>query len=41
VSHNTGKTQMRANYRKLGDATREDAVAAARARGLLPRPLSG
>ena len=41
VSHNTVKTQMRAIYRKLGVATREDAVAAARARGLLPRPLSG
>lgn len=41
VSHNTVKTQMRAIYRKLGVATREDAVAAARERGLLPRPLSG
>ncbi|HET6692477.1 MAG TPA: LuxR C-terminal-related transcriptional regulator, partial [Miltoncostaeaceae bacterium] len=41
VSHNTVKTQMRAIYRKLGVATREDAVAAARERGLLPRSLSG
>ena len=40
VSHNTVKTQMRAIYRKLGVATREDAVARARERGLLPRPLS-
>jgi len=40
VSHNTVKTQMRAIYRKLGVATREDAVAQARERGLLPRPLS-
>ena len=41
VSHNTVKTQMRAIYRKLGVATREDAVARARERGLLPRPLGG
>jgi LuxR family maltose regulon positive regulatory protein len=41
VSHNTVKTQMRAIYRKLGVASREDAVARARERGLLPRPLSG
>ena len=40
VSHNTVKTQMRAIYRKLGVATREDAVARARERGLLPRSLS-
>ena len=38
VSHNTVKTQIRAVYRKLGVASRDDAVAAARARGLLPRP---
>ncbi|HMN99337.1 MAG TPA: LuxR C-terminal-related transcriptional regulator [Miltoncostaeaceae bacterium] len=41
VSHNTVKTQMRAIYRKLGVATRDDAVATARERGLLPRSLSG
>jgi LuxR family maltose regulon positive regulatory protein len=39
VSHNTVKTQMRAIYRKLGVASREDAVRRARERGLLPRPL--
>ena len=41
VSHNTVKTQMRAIYRKLGVATREDAVRTARERGLLSRSLSG
>ncbi len=41
VSHNTIKTQMRAIYRKLGVATREDAVRRARERGLLSRSLSG
>ena len=41
VSHNTVKTQMRAIYRKLGVATREDAVARARERGLLPGTLAG
>ena len=40
VSHNTVKTQIRAIYRKLGVATREDAVARARERGLLPRTLA-
>jgi LuxR family maltose regulon positive regulatory protein len=40
VSHNTVKTQMRAIYRKLGVATRQDAVRRARERGLLPRSLS-
>lgn len=41
VSHNTVKTQIRAVYRKLGVATREEAVARARERGLLPRPVVG
>lgn len=41
VSHNTVKTQIRAIYRKLGVATRKDAVARARERGLLPRTLAG
>jgi LuxR family maltose regulon positive regulatory protein len=41
VSHNTVKTQIRAIYRKLGVGTREDAVARARERGLLPRTLAG
>lgn len=41
VSHNTIKTQIRAIYRKLGVASREDAVARARERGILPRPLRG
>ncbi|MBJ7456332.1 MAG: helix-turn-helix transcriptional regulator [Thermoleophilia bacterium] len=42
VSHNTVKTQMRAIYRKLGVATREDAVRQARERGLLsPQLRSG
>ena len=40
VSHNTVKTQIAPIYRKLGVATREDAVARARERGLLPRSLS-
>ena len=40
VSHNTVKTQMRAIYRKLGVATRDDAVARARERGILPRSLT-
>ena len=40
VSHNTVKTQMRSIYRKLGAATREEAVRRARERGLLPRPLA-
>lgn len=39
VSHNTVKTQMRSIYRKLGVATRDDAVRRARERGLLARPL--
>lgn len=39
VSHNTVKTQMRSIYRKLGVATRDDAVRRARERGLLSRPL--
>ncbi len=42
VSHNTVKTQIRAVYRKLGVASRDEAVAAARDRGLLPRfPATG
>lgn len=41
VSHNTVKTQMRSIYRKLGVATREDAVRRARERGLLSRTLAG
>lgn len=41
VSHNTVKTQMRSIYRKLGVATREDAVRRARERGLLSRSLAG
>ena len=40
VSHNTIKTQIRSIYRKLGVATREEAVARARERGLL-EPLPG
>ncbi|MGD9694809.1 MAG: LuxR C-terminal-related transcriptional regulator [Thermoleophilia bacterium] len=40
VSHNTVKTQVRSIYRKLGVATRDEAVAAARERGLLPRSLA-
>ena len=35
VSHNTLKTHCRAIYRKLGVASREDAVAEAKRRGLL------
>ena len=35
VSHNTVKTQIRSIYRKLGVATRAEAVARARERGLL------
>jgi LuxR family maltose regulon positive regulatory protein len=45
VSHNTIKTQIRSIYRKLGVATRAEAVARARERGLLsrspPRPGLG
>ncbi|WP_217924296.1 LuxR C-terminal-related transcriptional regulator [Miltoncostaea oceani] len=41
VSHNTVKTQIRAVYRKLGVATREEAVARARELGLIARPLAG
>ena len=37
VSHNTIKTQTRSIYRKLGVATRAEAVARARERGLLSR----
>ena len=37
VSHNTVKTQIRSIYRKLGVATRAEAVARARERGLLSR----
>ena len=37
VSHNTIKTQIRSIYRKLGVATRAEAVARARERGLLSR----
>ncbi|WP_217912687.1 LuxR C-terminal-related transcriptional regulator [Miltoncostaea marina] len=40
VSHNTVKTQIRSIYRKLGAATRDEAVARARERGILPRPLA-
>lgn len=40
VSHNTVKTQLRSIYRKLGVATRDEAVARARERGILPRPLA-
>ncbi|MGE3140665.1 MAG: LuxR C-terminal-related transcriptional regulator [Thermoleophilia bacterium] len=36
VSHNTVKTQIRAVYRKLGVATRDEAVRRARELGLLP-----
>ncbi len=36
VSHNTVKTQIRAVYRKLGVATRDEAVSRARELGLLP-----
>lgn len=35
VSHNTIKTQVRSIYRKLGVATREDAVSRARAEGII------
>jgi DNA-binding CsgD family transcriptional regulator len=35
VSHNTVKTQLKSIYRKLGVATRAEAVAAARERGLV------
>ncbi len=41
VSHNTVKTQVRSIYRKLGVATREEAVAEARERGILSRSLAG
>jgi LuxR family maltose regulon positive regulatory protein len=40
VSHNTVKTQIRSIYRKLGVATRSEAVARGRERGLLPRSLA-
>lgn len=40
VSHNTVKTQIRSIYRKLGVATRAEAVARARERGLLSRSLA-
>ena len=41
VSHNTVKTQLRAVYRKLGVASRAEAVARGRDMGLLPRSLAG
>ncbi len=41
VSHNTVKTQVRSIYRKLGVATREEAVEQARERGILSRSLAG
>jgi LuxR family maltose regulon positive regulatory protein len=42
VSHNTVKTQIRSIYRKLGVATRAEAVSRARERGLLSRsPVPG
>jgi LuxR family maltose regulon positive regulatory protein len=41
VSHNTVKTQVRSIYRKLGVATRADAVARARELGLLSRAPAG
>ncbi len=41
VSHNTVKTQVRSIYRKLGVATREEAVERARERGILSRSLAG
>ncbi len=41
VSHNTVKTQARAVYRKLGAATRQEAVARGRERGLLTAGLTG
>jgi LuxR family maltose regulon positive regulatory protein len=40
VSHNTVKTQIKSIYRKLGVATRAEAVARARELGLLARPLA-
>ncbi len=40
VSHNTVKTQLRSIYRKLGVATRGEAVRRARERGILPRSLA-
>ncbi len=41
VSHNTVKTQVRSIYRKLGVATRDEAVERARERGILSRSLAG
>ena len=41
VSHNTVKTQVAPIYRKLGVATREDAVARGRELGLLAGSLAG
>lgn len=41
VSRNTIKTQIRSIYRKLGVATREEAVSAGRRRGLLPGAPTG
>jgi LuxR family maltose regulon positive regulatory protein len=41
VSHNTVKTQVRSIYRKLGVATRADAVARGRELGLLAGSLAG
>jgi LuxR family transcriptional regulator, maltose regulon positive regulatory protein len=41
VSHNTVKTQIKSIYRKLGVATRADAVARGRELGLLTASLAG
>jgi DNA-binding CsgD family transcriptional regulator len=41
VSHNTVKTQVKSIYRKLGVATRADAVARGRELGLLAGSLTG
>ena len=41
VSHDTVRSHIVRIYRKLGVATREDAVARARERGLLPSTLAG
>jgi LuxR family maltose regulon positive regulatory protein len=41
VSHNTVKTQIKSIYRKLGVATRADAVARGRELGLLAGSLAG
>jgi LuxR family transcriptional regulator, maltose regulon positive regulatory protein len=40
VSVNTVRTHIQAIYRKLGAASREEAIAAARGRGLLPDPAA-